>query len=261
MSAVLTSKPNAPPRVAPSIDKGRLAKTKLILLRGKTSRYLRYLHFRNYLEKVAGEVESVCVCGAGSGFAEVAAAIEFPHINFTLTDVIAGNYPSYHRAMDFAWRCGIDNLSFSVWNVLSPTKRRFDMVASTEMLEHIEDDASAAKNMRDAARKYVYCLVPFAEASRNADPIARKRAWDHCEHHVCGYDAARLQELFGEPVAMAGTYWATRGAAFRAKLQALSQEEIDLQAEALIDEAALDDTGALPSASSRAVGIKILARA
>lgn len=258
MSEALVNEPFVLTNKTLAADGANLLKIKLILLRDKKWRYLRYMHFKNYLEKVADEVQSVCICGAGGGFAEVALAIEFPQIKFTLTDIIANGYPSYHRAMDIAWRFGIDNIGFSVWNVLAPTKRRFDLVASTEMLEHIKNDQAAANNMRNAAKKYLYCLVPFAEDSRNANPAARKRAWDHCEHYVCGYDARRLQELFGKPLAIAGTYWNKHGGALRAKLEALSTEEIDQQSPLLFSEAALDDTGVLQSTVREAAGIKIL---
>ena len=235
-----------------------LAALHLQLLRGKTWRYLRYLHLREYLQRVSGEIRTVCICGAGRGTAEIALAIEFPRLHFTMTDIIAEGYPNYHRAMQFAWRKDIDNVAFSIWDVLQPTKRRFDLVCSTEMLEHIEDDDLAAKNMRTAASRYVYCLAPFADDATNADEAKRKAHWEKNRHYVCGYNPARLEKLFGRPMAIAGAYWADHGGKLRAKLEAMTPEEIAAQSTVLMQEAEADLQPSVPTERRQAVGIKVL---
>lgn len=233
----------------------------LALLRGRTWRYLRYLHFRDYLSRVSNEVETVCVCGAGHGFAELACALEFPHIKFTLTDIIAEGYPNYHRTMVHAWRWGLDNLQFSVWNVLHQTDRRFDLVASTEMLEHVPDIPRAVRNMRKAATKYVYCLLPFADDVTNADPVKRERVWNDHQHFIFGLDQKSLQSLFGDPEYIAGAYWYDAGLPFRQKLAALTEAEIESSVPELANEALADLRDAVPQTLRNAAGIKILARA
>ncbi|MEL6646531.1 MAG: class I SAM-dependent methyltransferase [Pseudomonadota bacterium] len=251
---VMPLEPMAPDKV--------IEKTRLILLKNKTWRYLRYLHFREALQYVESEVSSVCICGAGHGYAELALAAEFPHIHFTLTDIVnkEHGYPNYHATMDMAWKWGVDNISFSVWNVLEPTHRRFDLVASTEMLEHIEDAQTAAKHMRAAAEKFVYCLVPFADAATNANEQKRKGAWERHEHFVCGYDADEMRAMFPNPVLLTGTYWADTGLAFRMKLNELSPEEIVAQFQTLQHEAEADLSAKIPQRSKEAQGIKILSR-
>ncbi|MEM7596946.1 MAG: class I SAM-dependent methyltransferase [Pseudomonadota bacterium] len=239
-----------------------IEKTRLILLKTKTWRYLRYLHFREALQKVDGEISSVCICGAGHGYAELALAAEFPHIHFTLTDIVnkEHGYPNYHATMDMAWKWGVNNISFGVWNVLEPTHRRFDLIASTEMLEHIEDAKTAARNMRKTAERYVYCLVPFADATTNANPQKRKGAWERHEHFVCGYDADEMKAMFPDPVLLTGTYWADTGLAFRMKLNEMSPEEIEAQFGDLQREAETDISDRVPLRSKEAQGIKILSR-
>lgn len=236
-----------------------IQKTRLTLLRGRTWRYLRYLHFRDALSRLNGQVESVCVCGAGHGHAEVALAAEFPHIKFVLTDIVnrKWGYPNYHSAMNMAWKWGIENLSFSIWNVLEPTHRRFDLVASTEMLEHIENFESAAANMRAAAKKFTYCLVPYADDATNADSQKRRRVWEKHEHFVCGYDQESLTKLFPSPVLIAGTYWA-EAQAFRVLLTSMTDEEIINQQSSLQIQAAEDLRSAIPKSPHEALGIKIL---
>jgi hypothetical protein len=239
-----------------------IAKARLTLLRGKTWRYLRYLHFRDAVSRVANDVDSICVCGAGHGYSELAVAAEYPDIEFTLTDIVdtEHGYPNYHATMDMAWKWGIENLKFSVWNVLEPTHRRFDLVASTEMLEHIKDFRTAAANMRQAARKFVYCLVPYADKATNANPAKRNEAWEKHKHHVFGYDAEELSELFPSPMMLAGAYWNGSGGKLREYLSDLDDEAIRRSVSELEQLAATDLVSAIPTSLEDAIGIKILSR-
>lgn len=232
------------------------------MLRNKTWRYLRYLHFRDAVKRVAKEIEHVCVCGAGHGYAELAVAAEFPHITFTLTDTMNSRlgYPNYHYTMDMAWKWGVENLRFSIWNVLESTHRRFDLVASTEMLEHIQDARNAADNMRAAATKYVYCLVPYADKATNANPDRRRYAWEKHEHFVYGFDAETLSSLFPNAVMLAGTYWKDRGRTLRELLDKLNDEEIRARVRELQKLAETDLVNAIPTSLKDALGIKILSR-
>ena len=190
----------------------------------------------------------------------MALAIEFPRIQFVLTDLLDrdAGYPNYHRAMDMAWKWRLENIQFSVWNVLEPTKRSFDMVVSTEMLEHIKDDETASLNMRKAAKKYVYCLVPFADANTNCDPARRSYVLSKFGHHVSGYDEKRLVELFPRPMFVYGTYWSGSGQAFRQRLTEMSDLEISSQQKQLEKMAKDDLISVQPIKSSEAQGIKIL---
>lgn len=228
------------------------------LLRGRTWRYLRYLHLRDFLLPIVNEVETVCVCGAGYGLAELLLAIEFPHLQISLTDITGDGYPMYYRAMDLAWRFEIDNINFSIWNVLTPTKRRFDLVASTEMLEHVKEDERAAANMCMATRRYLYCLVPFADDEANADEKRRQGAWERHRHHVCGYDVKRLASLFPTPCRVAGTYWREHGAVLRQHLSELSLEEIDMKQSELKQHAQCDLLDKVPMTMDECQGIKVL---
>ncbi len=238
------------------------------LMQMKTWRYLRYLHLRETFARVADEVETVVVCGTGHGYAELALAVEFAHVRFTFTDIVAPgpsaehpDYPIYHGAMKLAWAHGVDNVAFSIWDVLQPTQRRFDMVCSTEMLEHIEQDKRAAANMRAAATKYVYCLVPFADKAANANAGKRQRMLERMGHHVLGYDAEEMTRLFPDPVEIAGTYWRDAGAVLRARLQAMEAAEIPAAFDELASLAREDLIDRTPLLSDEAQGIKILSRA
>lgn len=233
----------------------------LSLLQGKTWRYLRYLHFRDYLQRVSKDISTVCVCGSGYGLAEFLLAVEFPHINFTLTDIVdrKHGYPNYFQAMKLCWDHEVNNVDFYVWNVLTPTTRRFDLVASTEMLEHIADDKSAAKNMTLASNRFVYCLVPYADRATNADTARRKRVWEKFEHYVCGYDPEDLTRLFPEPLYMAGAYWHDQGLKWRLEMKDMEADEVTSKRSKLIENAKYDLIDSLPNSSADCLGIKVLA--
>jgi hypothetical protein len=232
-----------------------------VLMKGRTWQYLRYVHLRESIASIAHEIETVCVAGAGRGLAEFAVGLEFPHLRWTLTDIMGVGYPSYHSVMRYCWRHQLDNIAFSVWNVMEPTKRRYDLVCSTEMLEHIPDAVRAAQNMRATASKYVYCLVPFADAKANLNPEKRRWVWDKAEHFVCGYDQANLETLFGTGGRISGTYWTEAGVALRQELHASTNEAIAANMARLQALAAADLRPGVPRAAKQALGIKILVRA
>lgn len=230
------------------------------LLLGKSWRYLRYLHLREYVSKIANEIGTMCVCGAGQGMAELLVAREFRHINVTLTDSIdqIHGYPNYHRAMDLSWRYGMKNINFSVWDVRIPTKRQFDFICSTEVLGQIEDDDLAAENMRMAAKKYIYCLVPFAGGNKNGKQVRRSGVDEYHGNVGRGYSVGRLEELFPNPVAMAGAYWSEFGRVWRDRMHEMSPEEIEEHRDELVPEAKGDLVDCVPKHFANCEGLKIL---
>ena len=238
---------------------GNLRVVQSALLHGRTWRYLRYAHAREALS-IAQDVESVTVVGAGHGTAEIALALEFTNIRFCLTD---WDQASHNSARAQAWvkKWRLPNVRFASLNILDPGDMpRADLVYSVEVLEHIEDDRTAAENMRRLAKKYVFCMVPFAEESLNQREDKRADMLARFGHHVAGYNAERLVSLFPLPVAVRGTYWANAGARFRAKLTELDDATIDVQHDALIEEAHADLIERIPTSHREAAGIWWLAR-
>ncbi len=233
-----------------------LADIKLRLLLGKTWRYLRYIHARNALSKVS-DWQSVCIVGAGYGFAELALALEYPDRQFVLTDHADCSHTNIH-AKRLVKKYNLKNVTFEVLDILQPPNQQYDVVYSVEVLEHIKDDALAARNMVQMSRKYTFCLVPFADQSANDNQQERERVWKLCEHYVVGYDAATLERLFPNPIAIMGCYWADKGIPFRKKLTELNSEQIEHQLEDLTVEAELDLIERIPSVRSDALGIWIL---
>jgi len=236
-------------------------KVRLRLLQGKSWRYLRYLHLRDCLKSIINEVQSVCICGAGHGIAEVALALEFPEVKFMLTDYVSDNYPNYHGAMNICWEWNVQNVEFSVWNVLNapPLKRSYDLVCSTEVLEHIKEPDLASYNMQRLSSKYIYCLVPYSTVEVNSSIKMRKKAFERHEHQVCGFDEKLLRQLFGEPTILSGVYWQDAGLLLRQTLQGMSSKAIEENMGELISLAEEDLRMGIPCGDD-AMGIKILAR-
>lgn len=235
-----------------------LKKMHELLMRAKKWRYLRYLHAREALVLAEG-IKSVLVVGAGYGLAELALAAEFEGVQFHLTDWSAATH-TLGDARILANTYDLKNISFGQHEVLTDRADNYDMVYSVEVLEHIKEAERAARNMRGAARKFVFCLVPFANSEENADIAKRDHAWAKHEHYVVGFDAKRLQSLFPNPVAIRNCYWRDAGAVLRKRLEAMEREEIKSNMGALMVEANKDVRKNSASAMSEAQGIWILSK-
>ena len=238
-----------------------VAKTRTTLLVEKRWRYLRYLHLREALTLVQDDIDNVLAIGVGKALAELALAVEFPNIDFHLTDIESATTPSWGFVQRAVEEWHLDNVHLSILDVTVPPTICADLVCSTEVLEHIEHPEAAAENMHLAARKYIYCLVPFADRGFNENPTRRQRVLESHGHYVCGFDREELICLFPEPIEIRGCYWLDHGQGFRSKLDQLDAEEIRANSELLAIQAARDVTpGATPRLRSEAAGIWILAR-
>ncbi len=224
---------------------------RLRLLTDRTWRYLRYLHFREALLLVP-TVESVLVVGAGKGLAEIALAIEFPAIHFLLTDLERA--PALRHAQALAQKYRLANVSFAHHDILQPGTMRADLVASTEVLEHVADTHRAAAHMSEMAIAYVYCLVPFAKASAQAETSGEPSS-SGGPSAAPAFDPAGLEKHFPGTLHMRGCYWRNAGSAFRQKLHAISDEQIAERRKELEEEAENDIRLKIPASPREAQGI------
>lgn len=111
-----------------------------------------------------------------------------------------------------------------------------------------------------AAKKYVYCLVPYADVETRQDQAKTRYALEKFGHITPGYDVDTLSRLFPNAVHMAGTYFEDAGTPFRQKLKTMSMPDIDREIDALCEEARNDLRDVLPRSISHAAGIKVLSR-
>lgn len=238
-------------------NSGRLNEVIQRLMLVRRWSYLRYLHMREGLIHARG-VESVLAVGCGRGYAELALALEFPDIRFHLTDIEGERTPNYQVARSLAERWDLGNVTFGVRDIMLPEREKHDLVASVEVLEHIENDALAAARMREAAAKYVFALVPFADEVANADEALRERVYESHEHYRVGYNEETLRRLFTGIVAMRGCYWKEKGGAFRQRLHSMTDEEIKANILGLQAKAQDDIVEVVPTRYPDAQGIWML---
>lgn len=241
-------------------DLARMRAVHRSLLKGKTWRYLRYLHAREAL-LMAGEVESVLVVGAGHGVAEVGLALEFPDVRFKLTDWDGATHAT-KTARTWVQEWSLSNVTFDQLDIQHPgSDEKFDMVYSVEVLEHIEDDMAAARGMHKLANRYIFCLVPFAEEVQNENKNRRESVLRRLGHHLVGYNIPRLMKLFPEPIAIRGVYWDDAGQVLRARMEGMHPEEIVGEMAALMQSAEADVKERIPASQKEAQGIWWLSRA
>jgi|SaaInlStandDraft_4_1057021.scaffolds.fasta_scaffold40157_3 hypothetical protein len=234
----------------------QIERVKLELLKGKTWRYLRYLHASQALAVVT-DWHDVLVIGAGNGLAELVLAMEYPDKHFHLTDHEAATH-SFRHAKNFQQKYDIKNISFGSLNILEPESKGFDIVYSVEVLEHIKEDKKAALNMNNLAKKYVFCLVPFAEKSLNDNKVKREDVLKRFEHFVVGYDENTLTNFFPNPIAVRGCYWADEGLAFRLKLSNMDIPSIEESYNDLVCLAKNDIKKQVQLTQKQALGIWII---
>lgn len=230
------------------------------LLLGKKWRYLRYLHAREAI-LLASDIKTVLVIGAGHGLAELGLALEFPNIEFYLTDHAQATH-SQLVCRDRVAKWNINNVHFFELDILSPKPNigNYDLVYSVEVLEHIENASKAVKNMIQIANKYIFCLVPFAESALNDDSFSRERALIRHGHHVVGYDSETLLALFPGSIEIRGCYWRDGGLILRNKLSSMSANEISLNLSELHEIAIKDLRLLVPSSTIEAQGIWVLSK-
>lgn len=229
-----------------------------LLLQRKWS-YLRYVHLREGF-LAAPDVKSVLAIGAGRGLAELALALEFPKVRFRITDVASDRTPNYQWAQERVRAWQLPNVEFGLLDVTKPIEERFDLVASVEVIEHIEDDEAAIAHMRAAARKYVFCLVPFADDATLADPRQARRAWARHQHYRFGYSPERFRKLFDDVAAMRGCYFRDQGFVLRQILDTQDDDAIRSRARELAEAASGDVVDRLPDTPDQTQGIWVLAR-
>lgn len=245
------------------LQKRYLHKVQVQLMVRKKWAYLRYIQIREGLIealKTAGEINSFLSVGCGSGLTEVALALEFPEIKFHLTDIDTNTKIQQRLGVRMTTEWAIPNVRFGTYDTLTPSPESYDLVASIEVLEHIEADKIAAINMRAASRKYVFALVPFATHETNMNPKTRESVWKNHQHYRVGYNSDSIQEIFPNITILRGCYWDDAGIKLRQKLEHLSDEEIRASFPHLAELAKTDIRNSIPSPDRKCYGMWLLSK-
>lgn len=245
------------------LQKRYLNKVQLQLMVRKRWAYLRYIQMRQGLLevlKMGGEINSFLSVGCGAGLTEVALALEFPEIKFHLTDIDSKANIQQRLGLRMVAEWAIPNVMLDFYDALTPPSASYDLVASIEVLEHIENDRLAAINMRAASRKYVFALVPFATHETNMNPQIRESVWKNHQHYRVGYNADSITEIFPHITVLRGCYWNDAGIELRHKLGGLSDEEIKDLFPHLTQLAQTDIRDSIPSADGKCHGMWIVSK-
>lgn len=219
--------------------------------------FLRYLHLRKAF-CMTEDVETYLGIGAGDCLSELAIAIEFPNVHFLCTEPEMSNRQDRAKAFIKSFR--VKNMTFGAYDGLVPGLKRYDMVSSIEVLEHIENDSLAAAEMRASSNKYVFALVPFADKEAQSNEEENKRQFEVHGHYRTGYDAADLTRLFPNIIAIRGAYWRKYGIAWRRRITDMSDEDVINSRDELHDEALTDTVEAVQNLRFEALAIWMLAK-
>ena len=222
----------------PGSDHKRADRLLQLIVRRRRWAIHRHVHLVSALlaAQDVGPVSSVLSAGCGAGLSELFLAVTNPHIHFTLTDF---DEERLDRAKKVGHKWKVDNVSYETLDLLTPaTGRRFDFVSSIEVLEHIEDDTTAARNLLAYSGRFAYILVPFCNEVELDDPARRERVWRRNEHHRPGYTHATMSSILGRSDAIfrRNCYFMPAGQQCRLRLDEMSDEQVVDARVQLIDE-------------------------
>lgn len=228
------------------------------LLVRRRHRYLRYRHLRAGLQG-AKDVRTVLSLGAARGEAEVALALEYPEVHFTVTDV-PGSLTRFESAPALVRKLGLKNVTFGELDIQKLPRRtgRYDFVASVELLDKVEDPVATAATLESLSRRWVFTLAPFAEPRENRNAEKRKRARELHGKQIVGFDALALLRLFPGAVAIRGCYWRDGGSELRRALHELDDAQIDERTDDLLSLGEADVRPGWPVRHSEADGVWVL---
>ena len=144
------------------------------------------------LEEV-GNPKRILDAGSGRGIMTLECAKRFPQSQVIGADLLEKQNEINNL---IARQLNINNVKFLTWNVLDlhPTER-FDVVISSDTLEHLEDDLEGVRMLRDTLTSGGYLIVHVPHLTRNLFGWHRQN-WMDIEGHVRpGYTRSGLSEL------------------------------------------------------------------
>ena len=219
----------------------------------------RHVHIVSAFEdaNARSPISTVLSVGCGAGLSELYLAACNPEVAFTLTDFDPGRIALAKR---WARDNKLDNVEFGSLNLLSPPgPTRYDLVTSTEVLEHIGRDQQAVSHMIAVASKFVWSLVPSCPEAALTNPVSVGAAWRSNEHVRPGYTERTLSALFeeGRTLWMRSCYFAPEAPYVRQILTEATDDEILASRQEILDAAQQDVRDELRHDNS-AQGIEIL---
>lgn len=145
-----------------------------------------------FLDEV-GQPRRIADAGSGRGVITLACARKFPQAEVIGLDL---NQAQCDASQRLAHELGIGNAQFRCWDVLRLEELgQFDVILSSDNLEHLDDDLGCAQTFWRALRPGGYLIVHVPHLTRNLFGWHRTN-WMDIEGHVRpGYTRAGLTEL------------------------------------------------------------------
>lgn len=144
------------------------------------------------LEEV-GQPQRLIDAGSGRGVMTMACARRFPQAEVLGVDLLERQNEINNQ---IARQLGLDNVRFQTWDALRlPELGPFDVIISSDTLEHLEDDLAAVHMFREALNPGGHLIVHVPHLTRNLFGWHREN-WMDIEGHVRpGYTREGLSEL------------------------------------------------------------------
>jgi ubiquinone/menaquinone biosynthesis C-methylase UbiE len=129
----------------------------------------------------AGTPKRILDAGSGRGIMTMECARRFPQAQVIGADLLADQNEINNM---IAKKVGLQNVRFETWNVLDlPASEPFDVVISSDTLEHLEDDLGGVRMLRNSVNPGGYLLVHVPHFTRNLFGWHRQN-WMDIEGHV-----------------------------------------------------------------------------
>ncbi len=140
--------------------------------------------------------KKVADAGCGRGMITLACARRFPSAKVIGVDLDDGQNRINHQ---IAEKSGIKNVRFVTMDAMKLKELgRFDLIISTDMLEHLEDDLGGVKIFREALEPGGHLLVHVPHLTRNVLGWRRENWMDIDGHVRPGYTKDGLTHLLEE---------------------------------------------------------------
>ncbi len=130
--------------------------------------------------------------GSGPGVFTFALAREFPQAHVVGVDILED---LIRDCREIARSSAVNNVEFKLGSILDlPDQERFDLVISVDMLEHIEDDVGALKEMYNSLAPDGILVVHVPALYRRYPVWKKCLNFDVPTHVRTGYEPAEIQE-------------------------------------------------------------------
>ena len=155
--------------------------------------YLRSVYFRKCLKDNKLEFKSVLDAGCGSGDYSFYLAKKYPN---AIIDACDFDEDKININKNILNETETTNINFLKLNLIELSEhKKYDMIFSIDVLEHIEDDSTVIKNFYNSLKMGEFLIIHTPQKKQRH--ILKNYAWkEKCPDHVReGYDPNEMSQL------------------------------------------------------------------